>query len=200
MLTAFTLASVLVTSKVTDVTFVRHGETVANATGVYNSKTLNTFSEKGEKGVSDLTKRLLKQPKWDLILVSPSPRALKTIAPYLKATGQKATVWPLLYECCTGGKKPKSTKPLAYGAVFAIPSDIAPQFIVEKGKDRLPNAPEYGQGLVQIDEAVAEFKKNYMGKRILLVGHSGNGGQLINRLTGKWIKVENTTEIPFTLK
>ena len=67
----------------TDLTFVRHGETVANATGRYRDSTLNTFSERGKKGVEALTGQLQAEPAYARILVSPAPRALRTIAPYL---------------------------------------------------------------------------------------------------------------------
>lgn len=186
--------------KPTNITFVRHGETVANATGKYNMKTLNTFSEKGKKGVADLTARLLKQPKYDLILVSPSERALRTVAPYLKATRRKAVVWPLLYECCTGKKEPIAKGPLPYGPKIDLPKDIAAYFIIEPGHDKLPNAPKYGMGLVQVKDCLAEFNKRYLGKNLLIVGHSGHGGQFIYGLTGLRKHVENTKEIKFSLK
>ena len=116
--------------KQADLTFVRHGETVANATGKYNSRTLNTLSEKGKQGVAALTERLKKQARFDLILVSPSERALRTIAPYLAATRQKATVWPLLYECCTGPKQAEAKGPLKFSGKIKIPEDIARYFVI----------------------------------------------------------------------
>lgn len=195
------LALVLTSAKTTDLTFVRHGETQANATGKYNSQTLNAFSRKGELGVSALTKQLLGQPKWQVILVSPSPRALKTIAPYLRATHQKATIWPLLYECCTG-KRTSSPMPrtLKFGAKIVVPASLAGLFVVEPGHDRLPAAPDYTMGLRQVDDAVKEFMARYAGSRVLLVGHSGQGGHFLHALTGKWQKVDNTKEIHVVLK
>ena len=179
----------------TDLVFVRHGETVANASGRYNSKTLNAFSEKGQKQVDALTVKLLGQARFDTILVSPSPRALKTIAPYLKATRQRATVWPLLYECCTG-RRPKNAAPTSFkwGAKIRIDSDIANLFVVLPGQDRYPVASDYNSGLAQVDVSVNEFREKHLGQRILLVGHSGHGGQFIHSLTGKWKKVDNATE------
>src|SRR5262245_58487266 len=84
----------------TRIGFVRHGETVANKTGVYNSKNLNVFSDGGEQQVERLTQRLKAMPKFDAICVSPIPRALNTLVPYLRDTGRKAEVWPSLAECC----------------------------------------------------------------------------------------------------
>ncbi|MFZ4508604.1 MAG: histidine phosphatase family protein [Fimbriimonas sp.] len=200
MLTAYVAIALLQLAKPTDLVYVRHGETVANATGKYNSKTLNTFSETGEKGVAALTRRLLKEPRFDRILVSPSPRALRTIAPYLRATGQKATVWPLAYECCTG-RRPRGVKPtkFTYAGRIELPAEIASLFTFDTGRDRLPNSPDYGAGLAQAAASVAEFRARYAGGRVLVVGHSGHGGQFLFALTGKRYAVRNTTEMRFTL-
>lgn len=181
-----------------EVTFVRHGETVANATGKYNARTLNSFSATGKKGVAELTVRLQRETPFDVILVSPSERALRTIAPYLRATRRKATIWPLLYECCTGKRQPKAKGPLAYGAKITIPTDLNGLFVIEPGHDRLPVASDYGMGLVQVDASLSDFHR-FAGRRMLIVGHSGHGGQFIHALTGKWIKVENTKEIQFSI-
>lgn len=179
-----------------DVVFVRHGETLANATGRYNARTLDTFSPKGEAEVAALTGRLLGQPRFDQIYVSPSPRALKTIAPYLKATHQVATIWPELYECCTG-RRPAGAHPtrFQYGAKIKIPAALSPYFRVEPDHARLPVADSYNAGLAQVDVAVEEFRRRCAAGRILLVGHSGQGGHMIHALTGKWMKVENAREI-----
>ncbi len=190
------LAFVFASVKPTDLVFVRHGETVANATGKYNSKTLNVFSEKGQAGVDDLTRRLLSEPKFEKILVSPSPRALKTIAPYLRASHQKATVWPLLYECCTGHRpKNAAATRFSYGAKVVLPKDIADLFIVDPSRNRLPVASDYNAGLAQVEASIEEFRRSYAGTRILLVGHSGHGGQFLHAFTGRWQKVDNTKEI-----
>jgi broad specificity phosphatase PhoE len=177
-------------------TFVRHGETVANSTSVYNERTLNSFSDKGQKEVFDLTQRLVSGPSFDRILVSPAPRVLKTIAPYLRAKGLRATIWPLLYECCTGHRpKGAHATQFTYGEPIKIPSDLANLFILEPSHDRYPVAPQYNQGLAQVDASVSEFRKLYSKGRVLLVGHSGQGGHFIHELTGKWIKLDNAREI-----
>ena len=41
----------------------------------------------------------------------------------------------------------------------------------------------------------ADQTVGFSGGRILLVGHSGFGGQFLHALTGKWRKVENATPI-----
>lgn len=185
----------------TSLTFVRHGETIANATGHYNARNLDTFSANGQLGVDKLTNDLVRSGvKYDRILVSPSPRALKTIAPYLKATHQKAIIWPLLYECCTG-KRPANahaTK-FSYTSKIRLSPDLVPYFIVQPDHDRFPNSPDYNAGLAQVDAAVREFQAHWQGGKVLIVGHSGNGGHFLHSLTGKWIKLDNAKIEQFTL-
>jgi broad specificity phosphatase PhoE len=182
--------------QVTDLTFVRHGETIANATGKYNSHTIDTFSKKGQDQVDHLTRDLMNERPYDVILVSPSPRALHTIAPYLKNKEKQAMVWPLLYECCTE-KRPPNAKATSFkfGLKIAVPSMIAPQFQVGRYENQYPAPKNYNEGLAQVAASVAEFRKKYLGKRVLIVGHSGHGGQFLKALTGKSIRLENASPV-----
>lgn len=184
----------------TSVTFVRHAETVANATGRYNGKTLNQLSAKGEKQAQAVVEPLRRLGHFDVILISPSERVLKTFAPYLRATHQQATVWPLLYECCTGRRMAGPAKgPLRFGSKITIPTPFASLYRVEPGHDRYPVAPDYARGLVQVEASVREFRARYLGKKVLLLGHSGHGGHFIHALTGKWHRIDNTQILRFTL-
>jgi broad specificity phosphatase PhoE len=172
--------------------FVRHGETLANATGHYSAATVDTFSPKGRQEVRALTGELLKMPRFDMILVSPSPRAIQTIAPYLVQTRQRAYVWPLLYECCTGRRPPGAkAAPFGFGSKISIPKGLEPYFVPIPGETRFPNAPSYNEGLGQVNATVSEFNRLYRGRNVLLVGHSGNGGHFLHELTGKWIQLKN---------
>lgn len=184
-----------VKSIATDLVFVRHAETQANATGRYNAKTLNSFSALGERQILALTKDLAARGTYDRILVSPSPRAMRTILPYLKLSHQKATIWPLLYECCTQ-KRPAGAHvaPFKWGEEVSIPADCRGYFRTMPHENRLPVAANYNQGLGQVAQAMKELPR-YLGGRLLLVGHSGQGGQLLHNLTGKWRKVQNAEPI-----
>ena len=193
------LLAALVVAPPLHLTFIRHSETVANATGKYNSRTLNVFSAKGEALVKALTEKLLKEPRPDRILVSPSPRALRTIAPYLRRTGQKATVWPLLYECCTERPKQPEARSFSYGGKIEIPADVAGLFVVVPGQDRLPAPRNYGEGLAQVSRSVAGFRKAFHSGRIMLVGHSAHGGLFLKALTGKSYQVKNAEPIELDL-
>lgn len=175
--------------------FVRHGETVANATGRYSSSTLNVFSAKGRGQVAALTGRLKTDGTFDTILVSPSERCLRTIAPYLRATGRKATVWPLLYECCVG-RLPARAAPFRYGGPVTIPADLKGLFVVPVGA-RIPAPRSKAEEKGQLEASVREWRSRFAGRgRTLIVGHSGHGGKFLRELTGRWIRVENAKEIP----
>lgn len=176
--------------------FVRHGETLANSTGRYNARTIDTFSPRGRQEVGVLTSWLEGQPKFDRILVSPSARVLRTIAPYLRATRQRATVWPLLYECCTG-RRPRDAHPtrFSWGSKIAIPADLEGLFVVGPLGDRLPVANDYDSGLAQVEDADRLFKGPLSKGRVLIVGHSGMGGHFLHDLTGKWTKLENAKPV-----
>ena len=190
------LLCVITIAQTTDLTFVRHGETIANATGVYNSHTIDTFSKKGQAQVDRLTKDLLMERPYDIILVSPSPRALHTIAPYLKAKGINATVWPLLYECCTmkrlTGAHATSFK---YGLNIAVPGPVAAQFTMHPTEKAYPAPKDYNEGLAQVNATVAEFRKRYAGKRVLIVGHSAHGGQFLKAMIEKSIQLRNASPV-----
>ncbi|MEI7985900.1 MAG: histidine phosphatase family protein [Armatimonadota bacterium] len=192
------LLCTLTIATTTDLTFVRHGETIANATGKYNSQTIDTFSKKGQDQVARLTRDLLVEQPYDVILVSPSPRAMNSIAPYLKAKGKVGTVWPLLYECCTE-KRPANAKATSFnfGVKIAIPTAISGQLKIGTLGDRYPAPKGYNEGLAQVAASVAEFKKKFLGKRVLIVGHSGAGGQFIKAFTGKAIRLENASPLKF---
>lgn len=180
-------------------TFVRHGETEANATGKYNARTIDTFSAKGVQQVQALSLSLQKQPKFDLILVSPSPRALRTVAPYLKATGQKATVWPLLYECCTGKDTGEGATKFTWGGKINLPKDIEGLFRLDPAA-RYPSSPTWGAGLAQVEASIKQFQTDFAKGRVLIVGHSGHGGQFLARLDGKKRRLENAKPLTLQLK
>ena len=187
---------VLAALRPTSLVFIRHAETLANKTGHYNARTLNSFSPLGASKIAAATGQLEAMGRFDKILVSPSPRVLMTIAPYLRDTHQKALVWPLLYECCTD-RRPAgahATK-FKWGAKISIPAALTGLFVIDPAHDRLPVSPDYDAGLAQVAACVEEFKRLYSGGHVLLAGHSGEGGHLLHELTGRWIKVENAKPI-----
>jgi broad specificity phosphatase PhoE len=176
----------------TELNFVRHAETVANSTGRYSVTTIDAFSPKGQAELKALTRHLLSSRPYDLILVSPSPRAMRTIFPYLYMKPQRALIWPLLDECCTS-KRPANAHATQFqwGAQIRFPKDISHYFSLMPTEMRVPVASDYNAGLAQVEAEVREYRARFQHGRVLLVGHSGNGGQFIHALTGKWQKLDN---------
>jgi broad specificity phosphatase PhoE len=181
-----------------DLVYVRHAETEANATGHYSRTTIDGFSKVGLQEISALTKNLEVKPGFNRILVSPAPRTLRTIAPYLRATHRTATVWPLLYECCTGRRPARAhATSFGWGAKVRIPADLKGLFNLMPGEDRLPISSTYNAGLAQVAAALKEFQSDFATGRILLVGHSGMGGQFLHSREGRWIRIPNATPLEF---
>jgi broad specificity phosphatase PhoE len=194
-----TTAIALIALQPTEIVYVRHAETQANATGNYNSRTLNAFSSRGERQVSAVTQKL-KFEVFDAILVSPSPRALKTVAPYLRATGKTAEIWPELYECCHQPKsqrsKPASVK-MQFGPKIEWHASLEGLFHLRPGGERYIIAPTFNDGMRQIKQLRTLLVQRYggSGKKILVVGHSIVGGHLLAMLTGKRLPVQNAAPI-----
>jgi broad specificity phosphatase PhoE len=167
-----------------DVYFVRHAETVANATGRYAADTIDRLSTRGTAQLPPLT-RTLQQYRFDAIRVSPFRRAMATIAPYLDASGATAEVWPELAECCS--ERPRTNQPstdVPRGGRIEIDQPFAKMFRLPEPEARLYRPRSYADGLAQVydlrDRLVREFGGS--GKTILLVGHSLAGTRLIDLL------------------
>lgn len=190
----------LVPAQTTELIFVRHAETVANATGRYNSTTLNAFSELGKSQVTKLTAQL-QQMEFDAVIVSPSPRALKTVAPFLQRSGRKAEIWPELLECChqDGAERNRPASPqVRFGPKIEWHSSLNGIFNLRPDGQRLIDAPTYNDGLRQVDLAVKRIKQTWSnsGKRVLIVGHSIHGGMLIRKLSGgSKVALENAVPV-----
>ena len=184
----------------TELTFVRHGQTVANATGRYNSETLNAFSERGKDQVTKLTSKLQKM-EFDAIIVSPSPRALKTVAPFLQRSGKKAEIWPELLECChqDGAERNLPASPeVKFGPKIEWDSSLNGLFTLRQDGQRYIEAPTYNDGLRQVEMTVKRIKDTWLGsgKRVLIVGHSIHGGMLVSKLLGGTrIALENAVPV-----
>lgn len=172
--------------------FVRHGETVANATGVYRSANLNVFSTRGEEQVRRLTRRLLAAPRFDVICVSPIPRAMKTIRPFLVESHSVAEIWPALAECChQKDHTPVPDARLPLGGPIKISAADAPYFKLAGPDAARWYSPEtYAEGLVQVRTLARQIRDRFggTGKTVLLVGHGINGSLVLAALLGRELK------------
>ena len=170
-----------------EIYFVRHAETIKNATGLHDSGTSNDFSDKGAEQVTMLTDRL-KALHFDAILVSPAPRALDTLLPYLKESGQAGEIWPELTECCwqrehsnlEGGR-------LIVDSAIQLNHAQQPYFTFrdEHASNNYANR-SYADGVAQVRHAEELLKQRYFGsgKTLLIVGHYHAGRILLADLLG----------------
>jgi len=179
--------------------FTRHAETVANRTGVYNSRNLNVLSDEGELQTERLTRKLLEGPRFDRVCVSPVPRAQKTILPYLRKTGQVAQVWPALAECCwQKDHRPSLSARLLEGRPVSIPPELSSHLTLDGAPStRWYDDSSYSSGLLQVRRLVDQIRETLGGSglEVLMVGHSGNGSHMLELLMGREpagkIKVDN---------
>jgi len=154
--------------------FVRHGQTIGNATGIYDTSYHGDLSDLGKAQAERLAERL-KVYTFDAILCSPAKRTMETILPYLKANHLRAEIWPELFEGIFAGR-------------VEIPDELKPYFYPREGiedlvfplKKDLPNNHEI------IQESVDRIIESYGGRecRILVVGHYHQGGRFIEAFLG----------------
>lgn len=166
--------------------FVRHAETVANLTGRYNADTVDRFSERGERQVADFTERL-GHLRFDAICVSPMPRAIRTVAPYLQRVGRQAVIWPELAECAY--QKDRDAPPsreLSRGLVVRAPVSVSELFRVPAESNRSFECANYADGVAQIQLLVERLRQEFggSGRTVLLVGHSIAGSRFFEMLLG----------------
>src|SRR5712664_921489 len=103
---------------------------------------------------------------FDTIVVNPSPRALRTIAPYLRAHRLKAEIWPELYECCDNNTKKitgLSSPRVRYGSTVKVPPDLTGLFTLSPANSRFILAPRYDDGLRQIGLAADHLRREFGG-------------------------------------
>lgn len=177
------------TKSVLDIFFIRHAETIGNATGDYSNNKGETLTEKGHRETFELIKKLDKN-SYNYILVSPSYRTRMTIQPYLKKHRLTAEIWPEIAECCWQRKKPIHKPCLkADGKKITIAPQSKSLFIFrDKNSDRFYKTNSYGQGLCQIEDAFNLLKEKFWfsGKKIVIISHGNFGRMLIIRLLGHY--------------
>jgi broad specificity phosphatase PhoE len=173
--------------------FIRHAETVANASGEQGGtgplENHDTLTALGERQVLALRDYLIKENITpDRIIVSPAWRAQKTIEPYLSATNATAEIWVELNECCgqepTGAPLPVERPEVKWKMKIEKASDL---FTFRSSEDSYYWWPQtYEEGLFMImtgrDRLLEQF--NQSGKTVVIVGHAVNGGILLGLLQG----------------
>lgn len=183
-----------------DIYFVRHAETVANATGNYTDENQKEFTEKGEKQRNELVKNL--EPYvFDYILVSPLYRTRETIKPYLMRYHRRAEIWPEFAECCWQNNQDEpAVLPLKMGDEIGIFERENRYFIFRDPKSHFfYNTNErFADGVEQLKKGTALLEKRYgdTDMSILVVAHSLSIGTMLQLLLNQPISerpyIENT--------
>ena len=201
-LTALALLTVsMVANAQITITYLRHAESGHNV--VYQFKDAgiptnqwpsyvgneNAFSPLGEQQAAAVATNLMKY-SFDLIAVSPKWRTRNTILPYLKATGQKAEIWPELAETqntellpTEGGINPdiwqgKSSIKLSpeEASFFSFRADSA-------GKELAISNRAEAVACAQRVESLLRERFADKPARVLLLGHGNSSRTLIRHLS-----------------
>ena len=153
------------------------------------------FTPKGKAQIEALTQKLLKNDHFDFIAVSPAWRTKNTIAPYLKASHQKAEIWPELLEFNTLEHQHDPDQPPPSADLFSgEPLKLGPE---DQGlftlRDDNPKGFKIGHDPLQaasdrravVDKVIELIKSRFdnADKSILLVGHGNSGRLLAEELT-----------------
>jgi len=183
----------------TKIFYVRHAQTVANETSVYNKKTMTTFSDLGSKQIH-IIDTILQNYKFDKIVISPTWRTQNTVYPYLKSTNQKAEIWPELTECCWLKDKNSpptvSTDSIPWGdEIVIIDSSYFYFKDTTANKDYYWDTKNYQDGVVQCRLAADSLKYKFgkKGLTILVVGHSIQGREMIKIMSDESVKLSNAS-------
>lgn len=165
-----------------NLTILRHGQTVGNATGDYSTTANDVLSEYGHEQAARLVEGLAGY-QFDVIYCSPLERALKTIAPYLRENGRSAEIWPELAEACW---QADHTPPVPMRTESARSITIEPAldgvFTLLAGHTSLPYDDEvFDEGFARIDGAYARLLARHSGTtdRVLVVAHWYTSSRLI---------------------
>ena len=168
--------------------YVRHAQTEANRTHVYNDLTEKMLSEQGKHQVEELAKKL-DGMEFDHIIVSPQFRAMATTLPYLKSHNRTAEIWPEMSECCWQKERRENGRiSLDYGEEIELADEFRHYFKVrDDSPPRKFHLESYGDGVEQVRLGVELLKKKYSGsgKKILVVGHYHSGSRTMEFLQGE---------------
>ncbi|MDP8266586.1 MAG: histidine phosphatase family protein [Candidatus Aceula meridiana] len=174
-----------------DIYFVRHAETVANATGDYNAENQKEFTKKGYRQIQNLT-RILDKMSFDHVLVSPKYRTKNTILPYLKKNNLVGQIWPEVAECCwQGDEHMPASVGIPFGKIINIKKENFRFFKLRSSSaDRFYNPQTYSDGIEQIKRACELIERKYSGtgKSLLIVSHWLATSRMLEMFLGIEIK------------
>lgn len=149
----------------TDITLVRHGETVWHAENRYTGRTDIALTERGREQAEQLA-GWAKQAHLDAIWVSPMSRALDTAAPSALATGLRAHVDQRLTELDFG-----DGEGLTSAEMLERFPDARRAFERDPVAAHLPNGEDPNGGAQRAIECLKDIVRQHPSGRVLVVGH-----------------------------
>jgi len=174
--------------------FVRHGQTVSNATGRYNAAGLNKLTATGEKQAQAVAKALA-GIRFDAAFVSPSLRAEITAAPTLRQHRMVAFIAPEFNECCTehgAARRRPASRRLPMDGPAKAPASLGGLVQVDPMNSRLYAPANYADGMLQVSVAaertralLRHVQKSQGVFRELIVGHSAQGARFLDLMLGR---------------
>lgn len=165
---------------------LRHTKSVGNEKKILDSNLDSNLSEEGLKQARELVP-ILSRHKFDIFIVSPLKRTIKTIKPYLETlSNPKVIVNDLTLER-EGGK------------FIGGPQSGIMDYCEQNNLDKVSFRPKGGESILDVYERAKKFvqflKENFKNKSILICGHKNFLMCLEIVLTNKDIKEFYSFEI-----
>lgn len=182
----------MILSHPSNIFFVRHAETHANVSNIYNFQNESIFSENGLRQIEVMT-NVLKNYNFNYIISSPTWRTQNTILPYLvyKNGGIKGEIWPELTECCWQHDQtapvPSDGINVPQGAFIKLENELYFKYRDEESMREYEwPSKTYADGIVQTKKAADMIRARFGGKgmNVLVVIHSVSGFHVTKELSG----------------
>lgn len=169
-----------------DLYFVRHAETVANATGIHSPANERAFSPAGLRQAGELEARLA-GVRFDAVVVSPLWRAQHTILPYLRKRALSAEIWPELAECCWQRDQDERAAPVRAPGPPIMAEDALLRLRGPEAAERLDAGENRSAGVARVGRTAELLVERYGDKpvSVLVVGHYWHGARLLRLLLGE---------------
>lgn len=152
-----------------EIILVRHGETICNASGIFQGQSEADLNELGWKQANAVAERLAKEPKFSALYSSDLKRALDTATTIGQKCGLQVILNPAWRERHLGKLQGLSRReaPLLEPSAF--------QAFVSHNKDQV--IPDEGESINQLylrsKFALEEITNNHKGERVIVVTHGG---------------------------
>jgi broad specificity phosphatase PhoE len=156
-------------ARLTDLYFIRHGETASNVEGLLHGITDVPLNTRGVQQAQLIAERLAAMSHLDRIVASPLQRALNTARAIRQRSGLPLEIHDGLKEMNFG---------VAEGIPFHEVGDYYPDesrlFLDPHNLHaRYPGGESRGEFLLRVETTVDEIANRYLGQHVVVVAHGG---------------------------